>query len=265
MSKLILKDFKNLTVKEFQAKLKEATNIDFLYSLSVAEEAEGDRKTVYAAISDRMEEISEEEAKEKMANLKADSSSEPESKDKQLTDSDDESEEEAKSPGIVNIGPEEALNRKKFIEEVKEKRLALDRIFEFAKAHDRVDTSPDDSIFLAKAWLGKMLAALSVESPYKKDEKKEIQSRADIPKTAEKDESTHFAAVCHRFKLLDTFKAAIELRADLQEVIDWIDTVDMKGFTAENPRLAAIARTQAYIHACEAKYFLGVILSNQQV
>jgi hypothetical protein len=39
----------------------------------------------------------------------------------------------------------------------------------------------------------------------------------------------------------------------------------MKGFTAENPRLAAIARTQAYIHACEAKYFLGVILSNQQV
>jgi hypothetical protein len=261
MSKLILKDFKNLTVKEFQAKLKEATNIDFLQSLLVAEQAEGDRKTVYAAISDRMEEISEEE----MSNLKADSSSEPESKDKQLTNSDDESEYKAKSPGMVGIGPEEALNRKKFIEEVKEKRLALDRIFEFAKVHDRVDTSPDDSIFLAKAWLGKMLAALSVESPYKKDEKKEIQSRADIPKTAEKDESTHFAAVCHRFKLLDTFKAAIELRADLQEVIDWIDTVDMKGFTAENPRLAAIARTQAYIHACEAKYFLGVILSNQQV
>jgi hypothetical protein len=258
MSKLIVEDFKDLTVKEFQVKLKEAKSIDFLHSLSVAEQAEGDRKTVYAAISDRMEEIHEEE----MSNLKAE---EPESKDKQLTDSDDESEEEAKSPGIVNIGPEEALNRKKFIEEVKEKRLALDRIFEFAKVHDRVDTSPDDSIFLAKAWLGKMLAALSVESPYKKDEKKEIQSRADIPKTAEKDESTHFAAVCHRFKLLDTFKAAIELRADLQEVIDWIDTVDMKGFTAENPRLAAIARTQAYIHACEAKYFLGVILSNQQV
>jgi|GEM_PF-5703906 len=265
MSKLSVEDFKDLTVKEFQVKLKEAKSIDFLQSLSVAEQAEGDRKTVYAAISDRMEEISEAEAKEEMANLKADSSSEPESKDKQLTDSDDESEEEAKSPGIVNIGPEEALNREKFIEEVKEKRLALDRIFEFAKVHDRVDTSPDDSIFLAKAWLGKMLAALSVESPYKKDEKKEIQSRADIPKTAEKDESTHFAAVCHRFKLLDTFKAAIELRADLQEVIDWIDTVDMKGFTAENPRLAAIARTQAYIHACEAKYFLGVILSNQQV
>ena len=262
MSKLIVEDFKNLTVKEFQVKLKESKSIDFLQSLSVAEQAEGDRKTVYAAISDRMEEISEAKAKEEIANLKAE---EPESKDKQLTDSDDESEEEAKSPGMVGIEPEEALNRKKFIEEVKEKRLALDRIFEFAKVHDRVDTSPDDSIFLAKAWLGKMLAALSVESPYSKDEKKEIQSRADIPKTAEKDESTHFAAVCHRFKLLDTFKAAIELRADLQEVIDWIDTVDMKGFTAENPRLAAIARTQAYTHACEAKYFLGVILSNQQV
>jgi hypothetical protein len=251
MSKLSVEDFKDLTVKEIQVKLKEAKSIDFLQSLSVAEQAEGDRKTVYAAISDRMEEISEEE----MSNLKAE---EPESKNKQLTDSDDESEYKAKSP-------EEALNREKFIEEVKEKRLALDRIFEFSKVHDRVDTSPDDSIFLAKAWLGKMLAALSVESPYKKDEKKEIQSRADIPKTAEKDESTHFAAVCHRFKLLDTFKAAIELRADLQKVIDWIDTVDMKGFTAENPRLAAIARTQAYIHACEAKYFLGVILSNQQV
>ena len=111
-----------------------------------------------------------------------------------------------------------------------------------------------------------MLSAFSAETSYKKDEKKEIQSRADIPPIAEKDQSSHFRAECQRFNLQDTFKAAIELRSMLEEVIEWIDDVNVNEYDlGDNGRNASICRTQAFIHASEAKFFLGVILTNQKV
>lgn len=254
MAELKKEDFKDLTVKEFTEKLKKIESIDFLNELSIAEQADDDRKGIYTAISDRMEELNEAEKLNEVLGP------------------------ESQPEGIVGKAPEESsekkmteeevsdLSKANFIELVKEKRLQLDKILEFAKAHNRIDISPDNSIFLAKAWLGKLLLAVGDETPYKKDEAKEITNRSEIPATAETDTSSHFKAECLRFNLKDTFKAAIELRAMLQEIIDWLDKTDVNVYDLGlNARNANICRTLAFIHASEAKFFLGVILSNQKI
>jgi len=106
--------------------------------------------------------------------------------------------------------------------------------------------SAKDNLLFAKAWLGKMLGAMGVESPYKNDgTRKAIQ---DIEPVA------------------DEFKGGIILPEDLSHIgaVDWIRQqiatkvadVEMIG-TEKGGRKASVLKEQAYVHLCEARFWLG--------
>jgi hypothetical protein len=103
-----------------------------------------------------------------------------------------------------------------------------------------------DHLFIAKAWLGKMLGAMGAESPYKNDgTRKGIQ---DIEPVAEK------------------FEGGVILPEDLSHIgaVDWIreqigtkiEDVEKIG-TEKGGRKASVLKEQAYVHLCEARFWLG--------
>ncbi len=150
-------------------------------------------------------------------------------------------------------------NKKKGIIAIKEKRLLVDKLLCKMQHHGRIDISPERSFFLTKAWLGICLAELGATSPYAGES--EIKSRKDIPATADHDDSHHFKAECVQFNNLNTENAVIGLRKDLLDVIEFLEGIDSYDYTRE----FAIARTQAYINAREARFHLGVILGSLKV
>ena len=111
-----------------------------------------------------------------------------------------------------------------------------------------------DSLLLAKAWLGKVLAELGTESPYKSGYKevKDIEPTADV--------ANHNDKVSVHYHLPYTEMNHIEkvdwLRSSITDTIQQVINLELKG-----ARELAIARTNSYTHLCESKIYLGFELS----
>lgn len=267
-------DFDGLTVPQFTDKLKEVKSLEFLSVLEAHEAQNGSRKGVLSAINERQGEFIEEEKDSNKDDTVSDDRQPDEPQSKESPKEEAESATDTPSPdkdGVDNqdldkdgefIDQEEI--KAEFIELVKEKRLELDRIHQFLQAHHRIDSSPETDIFLSRAWLGKLMAAFGGQNPYSGEEK--IQDRTQIPAAADKNGSNHFRAECNQFNLKDTFKAVIELRDSLDKIIEWLDNVDITIYDLDDrSRNAHICRTQAYTHAEQAKFHLGLILRAQKV
>lgn len=141
-----------------------------------------------------------------------------------------------------------------------------------------------DSLYLAKAWLGKVLGELGEETPYKNDgnrkEVKDIEPTADkysfnkIP--LEDNSIKDYFSVTDIPSILWSEKSHIEkvdfLRQEIEKVIkevkeipvgENIKIIDVQGVLPERfefksfSREFAIARTNCYNHLSEARFWLG--------
>lgn len=270
-----LEQIQDGNLKDFKKEVEKLDNLKDIEKLEKIEHRDDTRKGAQEIIDKRKAELAgdeqpetegdtitpEDEAfedekpktfdEEVEANLKEEPK-EPESPTKPLTD------EEKKA-----LDDEWEENKKKAkaeaIENIKEHRLTLDKLLCKMQHHGRIDLTPERSFFLAKAWLGICLAEIGADNPYAGEDK--IQSRKDIPATAEHDDSNHFKAECVQFNNLNTENALIGLRSELLKTIDFIQGINSFDYTRE----FAIARTQAWVNAREARFFLGVILGSLKV
>ena len=116
-------------------------------------------------------------------------------------------------------------------------------------------------LLYAKAWLGKCLGELGVPTPYKNDGNRksveDIEETADkvtqvvgFPKNHHLDERIE---VKDRGKELTHIEKVDWLRQEIEIVVNEIKDINTQGQNRE----FAIARTNAYNYACEARFELG--------
>jgi len=135
-----------------------------------------------------------------------------------------------------------------------------------------------DSLYLAKAWLGKMLSELGTESPYKAGYK----TKEDIEPTA--DVAIALPVLRETFNkervrtIIDTWQLNGRIMSDYDnfnhiERVDWLRTEiekcisEVKNYftfkqavkldTEVLTREMSIARTNVYNHLCKARFWLG--------
>lgn len=127
-------------------------------------------------------------------------------------------------------------------------RLRLDFLAQVVQ-HKFAPSHPLDncrwSIYLAKAWTGKLLGTLGGETPYKMDGKRE--SIADI-------EPTDSRATGIIVEEMNDVKRADWTRQQIAKEIEFLETIPAG---AINTRAGSIARTQIEVHLTEARFHLG--------
>ena len=158
------------------------------------------------------------------------------------------------SPGL----DDEAV--KKLVKQIKENRVTLDFITKMAKSHLKLGAHEAlfNSLFIGRAWLGKLLAELNEKNPYANED--QIKDASQIPPTADtKEEDLQFGREKYDFGLLGIVDAIIKLRSSVEEQIQFLTEMD-----ASVSRDFSIARTNAYTNLCEAKFYLGQELSNKR-
>jgi hypothetical protein len=115
-----------------------------------------------------------------------------------------------------------------------------------------------DSLYLAKAWLGKMLGELGVESPYPKDGTRkttdDIEETADTAKKVE-DYPKDNKEWIDNIKNVSHIEKVDWLREEIKVIIEYVS----KWYThTQTPtREFSISRTNVYNYLCEARFWLG--------
>lgn len=121
-----------------------------------------------------------------------------------------------------------------------------------------------DSLILAKGWLGKFLAELGAENPYKSGykTKEDIEPTADVslPITLAKQLNTT-KPIGSSVEEMNHIEKVDFLRTEIEKVIGEAKILSDGTFEFKPSRESAIARTNAYNHLCEAKMWLGFELS----
>jgi len=114
-----------------------------------------------------------------------------------------------------------------------------------------------DSLYLAKAWLGKVLGELGEENPYKSGykTKEDIEPTADVAEyipgnKAIADRNKKDYSEFNHIEKVDWLRQEIEVIVNL---VKQIARTDAQFFTKE----FNIARTNSYNHLCEARFWLG--------
>lgn len=122
-----------------------------------------------------------------------------------------------------------------------------------------------DSLILAKAWLGKMLGELGEATPYANDgnrkEVKDIEPAADTYEvklaTTQVGEISVSYPEYSALLGMNHIEKVDWLRTEIEKVINEVKQIG----NAPNPpmlnREISIARTNAYNHLCEARFWLG--------
>ena len=152
------------------------------------------------------------------------------------------------------------LGRQAAVTKIRNLRLHIDGINQYSKVKTLSAYTREDSLFKAKCWLGKLLAELGTDSPYKDESK--IKTIKDIPATAEDVKTkSNFNKKFFDFGNLSTLDAVLMLRSSTADAIIDLDSIDMPVGSLKNPYKASVAKAQTYIHLCEAKFELGFILS----
>ena len=125
-------------------------------------------------------------------------------------------------------------------------------------------TKTTDSLYLAKAWLGKVLEELGTENPYESGYK----TKEDIEPTADKvgiDDMLEGGRPAYDYCNMNHIEKVDWLRTEIQYVINFVKThfdyciVDKS--SDKHTREFAIARTNCYTHLCEARFNLGFKLA----
>lgn len=116
-----------------------------------------------------------------------------------------------------------------------------------------------DNLYLAKAWLGKILQELDVPTPYKNDGNRKTVE--DIEPTADEDKGNntlvgynHLNGV-FQWSKLNHIEKVDWLRQEIQGLVDTVKSPDFA--SSFSTRELAIARTNAYNYLCEARFWLG--------
>lgn len=104
-------------------------------------------------------------------------------------------------------------------------------------------TNCQESILLGKAWLGIILSELGTNNPYKNEGFRKTVS--DIEPTADTGVAVSYIGK-NNIEKIDI------IRNDLKNIIEAIKLIESK-----STKEFAIARTNAYNHFCEAKFWLG--------
>lgn len=154
------------------------------------------------------------------------------------------------------IKPESSLP-----ETITELRLKIDQLGQLTKGLKPVYVSMSHidsaetfaaakSFFMAKAWLGKVLQELGVDSPYKSGYK----TKDDIESTA--DQSSYVPD----FSEKSLIERVDWMRSEARPIVEAIKNINSNKDSSQNipvSREFAIARTNAYTHLCEAIMNLG--------
>ena len=114
-----------------------------------------------------------------------------------------------------------------------------------------------DSLLLAKAWLGKVLAELGSENPYKSGYKKvsDIEPTADVFPLKQKEKARHWELI-----------SFLEKKNHIQKV-DWLRTeiekiiVNYSKLNEQHPNFLLSKDGLVYMHLSEAKFWLGFELA----
>lgn len=158
-------------------------------------------------------------------------------------------------------------------EKVKQLRVSIDGIAQLTRelkpivydknmvdgvCHSYETRNAYDSLILAKAWLGKVMGELGVESPYKSGykTKEDIEPTADVANHNDK-VSNHYHlpySNMNHIEKVDWLRTCIE---DDIKIIQGLGLPIPGETTFTTTREFAIARTNAYNHLCEARFHLG--------
>jgi hypothetical protein len=111
-----------------------------------------------------------------------------------------------------------------------------------------------DSLYLAKAWLGKLLGELGTATPYvndgKRKEVKDIEPTQDVHKGI-----PHLLEKGNWNTEYNHIEKVDWLRTEIEKII--VDLTKWYTHTPTPTREFAIARTNSYTHLCEARFQLG--------
>jgi hypothetical protein len=259
MSKLKLEDFDGLSIPQLEEKLEKVTDMKLLSDIEKNEKADGDpRKGALAAINERQGVLYDEQKKD-TPESKTPAPAPPSPSPEPVKDEDSDA-GKTDNQKLKSTEEEKADTKKQLIKKVRDARYNLDKNLELIKGHLRIDNTPERSLFLSKSWLGKFLGFVGTKNPY--DVKGGVKDETQIPPTAEKFEGTDAKILVLKFGNKDSLAAVLELREDIQDIIDFIEGIDINSLEVENPRELAICRTQAWVNSCEARFYLGEILSS---
>ena len=151
-------------------------------------------------------------------------------------------------------------------DKIKELRIKIDGLSQLTKelkpfidglesSKTMVIYNSTDSLLFAKAWLGKVLAELGTENPYKSgyNSKEDIQPTADVANHNDK-VSVHYELPYYE---MNHIQKVDFIRTEIEKLV--LELKDLG--SPPNPPLLnremSIARTNAYTHLCEAKFWLG--------
>jgi hypothetical protein len=141
-------------------------------------------------------------------------------------------------------------------------------IKEIPQTHKEIGKATD-SLYLAKAWLGKVLGELGTESPYVNDgNRKDV---TDIEPAADVNNEVPFGdSEGSLWRDKNHIEKVDWLRSSIEEIIKEVKEIptgsNQAGVNPDNTssikfvpfsREFAIARTNCYTHLCEARFWLG--------
>lgn len=111
-----------------------------------------------------------------------------------------------------------------------------------------------DSLIFAKAWLGKVMGELGVDSPYRSGykTKEDIEPTADVADKA----LPNFLTLKGDFSELNYIEKVDYLRTAIDDLVKEVKNLD-SNLEVRLSREFAIARTNSYNHLCEARFWLG--------
>ena len=120
-----------------------------------------------------------------------------------------------------------------------------------------------DSLFLAKAWLGKVLGELGEDSPYPKDGTR--KTVADIEPTADRDDSTSTSSKLGNISEGDNSDSSQYRRMNHIEKVDWLRQEISKIVKEIQPlwnieslnTWGVAAIENCFTHISEARFWLG--------
>lgn len=122
-----------------------------------------------------------------------------------------------------------------------------------------------DSLYLAKAWLGKMLEELGIESPYKSGykTKEDIEPTADVSKVEKLNDygsvSVGSDLLLPNWSQMNHIEKVDLLRDNINRLIK--ETIEINNLLDNHKYIPtgefAAARVNTHTHLCEARFWLG--------
>jgi flagellar biosynthesis GTPase FlhF len=201
------------------------------------------------------EKKSEDEAKAKKdAADDAEKKKLADAKEKAAKDAKDKADEEAEAKAKAE---KKAMD--KIVNGVKEIRVEADRVSQVLMHHSGESSDAFKSLFLGKAWLGKLLHSLNQKNPYSGE--KSLSERSNIPPTADTYTIKDFKKEIYDFRLENEVVQIVSLRDSIEKIISAVEDLSFTKDDVKDIRLASIEKTNSYTEFSNAKFHLGNELS----